>query len=122
MLLHFVYIPCYSKCVFLNTKLRNIYVTGHVRLRRKVLQSGPSLEQDDGGSSTNSLMLPDINPLETLRPRTHSGPSRNAKVSAVNLAEDRKKTLDDMVLKKSKHELYANKIPVVSFILSFYCM
>ena len=78
-----------------------------------MLQEMFSLEQEDAGSNNNSLMLPDINPLETLRPRTHSGPSRNAKVSVVNLAEDRKKTLDDMVLKKSKQELYASKIPVV---------
>jgi len=92
--------------------LKEDTISRNVRLRRKVLQSGSSLEQEDAGSNNSSLMLPDINPLETLRPRTHSGPSRNAKVSAVNLAEDRKKTLDDMVLKKSKHELYASKIPV----------
>ena len=89
-------------------------------MRRKTKPSESSLEQDNGGNSS-SLLLPDINPLEKFRPRTHSGPSRNTRLSLANFAEERKKAFDDMALKRTKNELYANKISVVcpSFLLGF---
>ena len=89
-------------------------------MRRKVKQSESSSEHENGGNNP-SLLLPDINPLEKIRPRTHSGPSRNSKLSLANMVEERKKALDDMALKRTKHELYANKIPVVCpyFLLDF---
>ena len=76
------------------------------------MQSESSSEQGDRGNSSN-LLLPDINTLESYRPRTHSGPSRNVRHSLANIAQSRKKAFDDMILKRTKHELHANKIAVV---------
>ena len=81
-------------------------------MRRKLLKSETSSQSENGGND-NNLLLPDINPLETLRPRTHSGPSRSMKLSLANLKEDKKKAFDDLILKRTKQDLYANKIAVV---------
>lgn len=83
-------------------------------MRRKVIKSDSSISSENYGTNAN-LLLPDINPLETLRPRTHSGPSRNVKLSLINLKEERKKAFDDMALKRTKQDIYANRIELVCF-------
>eukprot|EP00112_Aurelia_sp_Birch-Aquarium-sp1_P006691 Seg1733.2 transcript_id=Seg1733.2/GoldUCD/mRNA.D3Y31 product="Cyclic nucleotide-binding domain-containing protein 2" protein_id=Seg1733.2/GoldUCD/D3Y31 len=61
----------------------------------------------------SNLLLPSINPLERLRPRTLSGPSSNV-LAQLLASGERKKALDDMTLKRSRHESLSSRRSVNS--------
>ncbi|XP_065058987.1 uncharacterized protein LOC135686644 isoform X1 [Rhopilema esculentum] len=88
-------------------KLKEEEILRSNRIRRKKYSN-----EQLSPTENNSFLLPNINPLERLRPRTHSGPSRNSKLPPVLTSEERKNAFDDMALKKPKQELYTSRLEV----------